>query len=115
MPTTWDLARMLDVVLGRTIVKVTLRNSYSYNDIVVTSEPSWEPEMQVDFPIKDIMEMLELQLRMADLQEKLKPLYEACVEKRKVAEENKKLEREEKERLAALEAENTIEDGVAIG
>src|SRR3990167_4614601 len=83
-------------------MKVTLRNSYNYESVVVTPEESrWDPDMCVELETEDVIEILALQAQTEAIQQRLRPLFEACKEAKQATYEREKLEKEEKE-LAAL-------------
>jgi len=88
-------------------LKVTLRQGYSYDKIQIEpSESSWTPEFIVEMETKDVMEILALQVQVEALQQRLKPLYAACEEQRKINEAIKKeKEAEEAEKADAALAE----------
>lgn len=87
-----------------TKVKVSLRRKYAYDMVeVVAEEQSYNPESVIEMPIKEVLEILEVQTRYEELQQKVKPIWE---EAQKVEQTRREQEQAEKERLAAqVEAE----------
>lgn len=84
-------------------MKVTLRNNYSWHQVVVDAQEAkgYNEEFVIELPYKDVLEILRVQVEMEQLQQRLTPLFEAANERARAKNEAKK----EAEELARFEAE----------
>lgn len=79
-------------------MKVTLRNSYNWQTVVVDpTEQSYNPEFVVELDTKKVLEIIKFQIEMEALQQELKPLYQAAEERAKIKAEELKAAKEAEE------------------
>lgn len=83
-------------------MKVTLRETYSWKNVVLLpEEQTYSKEFVTELEYKDVMEILDIQVKMESLQQRLRPIYEAMVEVKKLKDEAEKVKAE----MEALEKE----------
>lgn len=89
-------------------MKVTLRNAYTWNTVVVDPVAhNYNADFVIEMGLEEVMKILKIQTEMEQLQQRLKPIFDTCEEAHKAAEEAKKVAeeaaKEEEARLSEAE------------